>query len=205
MAPVPTIQKKKEQQAQPMMVAASEVIDDYGNTLDYTIRKQRRTNRDHDSRITTNRQHAQQYESKVSDCKLIYRDVFPGRKYKLTLSDTTWMGGGNVCTIGYTVGESFTQIDSWDEAPEDNVFDVEMPVVQAVDTMEVRMEGASESVRGYIEDNTTSSSILSSIAKLIDQVTDLISGQDKLEDDVEQIQRDISSLDSRVTALEEAE
>ena len=152
MAPIP--QKKKpqlQQQISQKTVSTDNVFDSFGRSLASTLRKQRRTNQDHDERITTNRQHAQQYESDIQKDKLIYRDVFPGRKYKLTLSDTTWMGGDNVCTIGYTVGDTFTQISSTAEAPEDNAFEIEMPTVAAVDTLEIRLVGASDTVRGYIE------------------------------------------------------
>lgn len=203
MAPVPTIQKKKQQTQIFVPTTTGEVVDDLGVPLDYTLRKQKRTNRDHDSRITTNRQHSQQYESKMTDNKLIYRDVFPGRKYKLTLSDTTWMGDSNVCTIGYTVGDTFTQLSSTAEAPEDNVFDVEIPVVQAIDSLEVRMIGASDTVRGYLEDTTSASGILNKIAQILDDIIGLGGRIDALEAAVGIPYTGTDSLDDRVSALEQ--
>lgn len=199
MAPVPTIQKKKQQQAQPTGVAAADVYDDLGRPLDSLLRRQKRTDRRQQEDITVNRQHAAQYESDTQKNKLIYRDVFPGRKYKLTLSDTTWMGDDNVVRIGYTFNEVFTQLSVTASAPENNVFAIDLTDsnIVAVDTLEIRLEGATEKVRSYLEDDTTPSSLSGAIARLLDSVADLISGQDSLQDAID-------DLDRRVTALEEA-
>ena len=199
MAPVPTIQKKRQQQAQPTGVAASDVYDDLGRPLDSLLRRQKRTDRRQREDITVNRQHAAQYESDTQKNKLIYRDVFPGRKYKLTLSDTTWMGDDNVVRIGYTFNEVFTQLSVTASAPENNVFAIDLTDsnIVAVDTLEIRLEGATDKVRSYLEDDTTSSSLSGAIARLLDSVADLISGQNSLQDAID-------DLDRRVTALEEA-
>ena len=199
MAPVPTIQKKRQQQAQPTGVAASDVYDDLGRPLDSLLRRQKRTDRRQREDITVNRQHAAQYESDTQKNKLIYRDVFPGRKYKLTLSDTTWMGDDNVVRIGYTFNDLFTQLTVTASAPENNVFAIDLTDsnIVAVDTLEIRLEGATGKVRSYLEDDTTSSSLSGAIARLLDSVSDLISGQDSLQDAID-------DLDRRVTALEEA-
>lgn len=199
MAPVPTIQKKRQQQAQPTGVAASDVYDDLGRPLDSLLRRQKRTDRMQREDITINRQHAAQYESDTQKNKLIYRDVFPGRKYKLTLSDTTWMGDDNVVRIGYTFNEVFTQLSVTASAPENNVFAIDLTDsnIVAVDTLEIRLEGATAKVRSYLEDDTTSSSLSGAIARLLDSVADLISGQESLQDAID-------DLDRRVTALEEA-
>lgn len=202
MAPIPTIQKNRAQQPRKVVVSTDDVYDELGRSLTSLQRKQRRTDNTQTDNITVNSQHAQQYESKTSDNKLVYRDVFPGRKYKLTLSDTTWMGGANVVTIGYTVGSTFTQISSTATAPEDNVFEIEIPTVQVVDTLEVRLIGASNTVRGYIEDTTTTSSIKAAIVEILEKIADLISGQESLEGEIQNINLEISSLDDRVTALE---
>ena len=198
MAPVPTIQKKKQQQSQPTGVATSDVYDDLGRPLDSLLRRQKRTDRRQREDITVNRQHATQYESDTQKNKLIYRDVFPGRKYKLTLSDTTWMGDGNVVRIGYTFNEVFTQLSVTASAPENNVFAIDLTDsnIVAVDTLEIRLEGATGKVRSYLEDDTTSSSLSGAIARLLDSVSDLISGQESLQDAID-------DLDRRVTALEE--
>lgn len=199
MAPVPTLQKKRQQQAQPTGVAASDVYDDLGRPLDSLLRRQKRTDRRQREDITINRQHAAQYESDTQKNKLIYRDVFPGRKYKLTLSDTTWMGDDNVVRIGYTFNEVFTQLSVTASAPENNVFAIDLTDsnIVAVDTLEIRLEGATGKVRSYLEDDTTSSSLSGAIARLLDSVADLISGQNSLQDAID-------DLDRRVTALEEA-
>lgn len=199
MAPVPTLQKKRQQQAQPTGVAASDVYDDLGRPLDSLLRRQKRTDRRQREDITVNRQHAAQYESDTQKNKLIYRDVFPGRKYKLTLSDTTWMGDDNVVRIGYTFNEVFTQLSVTASAPENNVFTIDLTDsnIVAIDTLEIRLEGATGKVRSYLEDDTTSNSLSGAIARLLDSVSDLISGQDSLQDAID-------DLDRRVTALEEA-
>ena len=199
MAPVPTLQKKRQQQSQPTGVAASDVYDDLGRPLDSLLRRQKRTDRRQREDITVNRQHATQYESDTQKNKLIYRDVFPGRKYKLTLSDTTWMGDDNVVRIGYTFNEVFTQLSVTASAPENNVFAIDLTDsnIVAVDTLEIRLEGATGKVRSYLEDDTTSSSLSGAIARLLDSVSDLISGQKSLQDAID-------DLDRRVTALEEA-
>ena len=199
MAPVPTLQKKRQQQAQPTGVAAADVYDDLGRPLDSLLRRQKRTDRRQREDITINRQHAAQYESDTQKNKLIYRDVFPGRKYKLTLSDTTWMGDDNVVRIGYTFNEVFTQLSVTASAPENNVFAIDLTDsnIVAVDTLEIRLEGATGKVRSYLEDDTASSSLSGAIARLLDSMADLISGQESLQDAID-------DLDRRVTALEEA-
>lgn len=202
MAPIPQKKKTRPRQAGPVRVSTDNVVDEYGQTLTYLQARQNRVDRDQTRKTAINRQHAAQYESDINKNKLIYRDVFPGRKYKLTLSDTSWMGGSNVVTIGYTVGDTFTQISSTATPPEDNVFSIEIPFVAAVDTLEIRLTGAGETVRSYIEDNTTSDSIGGAMARLIDSVADLISGQDDLEDDIREIKDKLQELDDRVTALE---
>jgi hypothetical protein len=209
MAPIPPRISKRQQLPQQRATSTADVYDELGRPLDSLLRRQKRTDRQQREDITINRQHAAQYDSDVSKGKLIYRDVFPGRKYKLTLSDTTWMGGDNVCTIGYTVGDTFTQISSTAEAPEDNAFEIEMPTVAAVDTLEIRLVGASDTVRGYIEDCTTSDSISGAITRLFDAVADLIEGQGDLEDDIQDIKDDIRNIketladhEERITALE---
>lgn len=203
MAPIPPKEKAQlPQQPKPQAVSTNNVYDGLGRSLSSTLRKQKWTNKDHDSRITTNRQHASQYESDLQKDKLIYRDVFPGRKYKLTLSDTTWMGGSNVVTVGYTVANTFTQIFSTAEAPEDNVFEIEIPVVSAVDTLEIRLIGASDTVRGYLEDYTSSSGLGGIIERIVDAIGELALGLDDINDQIDDLQDQIDDLDIRVTALE---
>lgn len=206
MAPVPTLQKKRQTQPQQLRATSTaDVYDELGRPLDSLLRRQKRTDRQQREDITINRQHAAQYDSDVSKGKLIYRDVFPGRKYKLTLSDTTWMGGSDVVRIGYTYDGEFTQISVTAEAPEDNTFEIELPAVQAIDTLEVRLEGAGDTVRGYLEDSTETGSIKKAIIEILEKIRDLIAGQESLEDDISRIDREISSLDDRVTALEDAQ
>ena len=206
MAPIPPrISKRQTQPQQLRATSTADVYDELGRPLDSLIRRQKRTDRQQREDITVNRQHAAQYDSDVSKGKLIYRDVFPGRKYKLTLSDTTWMGEGNVVRIGYTYDGEFTQISVTAEAPEDNTFEIELPAVQAVDTLEVRLEGAGDTVRGYLEDSTETGSIKKAIIEILEKIRDLIAGQESLEDDISRINGEISSLDDRVTALEDAQ
>lgn len=202
MAPIPTIQKNRPQQPRQVAVSTDDVYDELGRSLTSLQRKQRRTDNTQTDNITVNRQHAQQYESKTSDNKLVYRDVFPGRKYKLTLSDTTWMGGDNVVTIGYTVSNTFTQISSTATAPEDNVFDIEIPTVAAVDTLEIRLIGATDTVRSYLEDSTSASGILNKIAQILEDIIGLGNRIDAIETAVGIPYTGTDSLDDRVTALE---
>lgn len=205
MAPIPPRISKRQQLPQQRATSTADVYDELGRPLDSLLRRQKRTDRQQREDITVNRQHAAQYDSDVSKGKLIYRDVFPGRKYKLTLSDTTWMGEGNVVRIGYTYDGEFTQISVTAEAPEDNTFEIELPEVQAIDTLEVRLEGAGDTVRGYLEDSTETGSIKKAIIEILEKIRDLIAGQESLEDDISRIDREISSLDDRVTALEDAQ
>lgn len=205
MPPIPQKIKKAPQIHTQKDVQASNVYDDYGRSLDSLLRSQTRTNRDQEQKSIINRQHATQYESDIINNRLVYRDVFPGRKYKITLSDTTWMGGTSIVTIGYTVGSTFTQISSTAEAPEDNVFEIEIPLVSEVDSLEIRLVGAKSIVKGYIEDSTSSDSISGAIARILDSVEELISGQNSLKDDVRELKDKIEELDERVTALEQAQ
>lgn len=199
MAPIPTQTKKKLQQTAQQNVSASDVYDSFGRPLDSLLRRQKRTNKDQEEKSTINRQHASQYESDLQKDKLIYRDVFPGRKYKLNLSDTTWMGGANVVTIGYTVGNTFTVIYSTAEAPEGNMFEIEIPVVSAVDTLEIRLVGAASTVRSYIEDATTSGSISEALTRLIDSII----GDGGMKDDIREIKETLQDHEERIKALEE--
>lgn len=199
MAPIPPrISKRQTQPQQLRATSTADVYDELGRPLDSLLRRQKRTDRQQREDITINRQHAAQYDSDVSKGKLIYRDVFPGRKYKLTLSDTTWMGGSDVVRIGYTYDGGFTQISVTAEAPEDNTFEIELPAVQAIDTLEVRLEGAGDTVRGYLEDSTETGSIKKAIIEILEKIRDLIEGQEELKDDVQ-------DLDRRVRALEDAQ
>lgn len=202
MAVIPPKSQKVPKRTHRQNVSTDEVIDEYGYSLSYILRKQKYVDVKQDDNTTVATQHAALNTSDTQQNKLIFRDVFPGHKYKLTLSDTSWMGGSNVCTIGYTVGNTFTQISSTATAPEDNVFDVEIPVVSVVETLEVRLVGASNTVRGYLEDSTTSSSISGSIANILQALADLISGQSSLSGDVRQLQQDVADLVSRVGTLE---
>lgn len=211
MAPIPTRQKKNRQQPRQAAVPASDVYDDMGRPLDLLMRRQKRTDRQQREDITINRQHAQQYESDQQKNKLVYRDVFPGRKYKLTLNDTRWMGDENVVRIGYTVDDEFTLISVTAEAPQDNTFEINLDELDltVIDTLEIQLIGASEKVRGYLEDNTSSGSISQAITRILDSVADLISGQDDLEERIAALERAVGipytsqhDLDTRVTDLE---
>ena len=206
MAPIPQKQKVRPKQARPVTVPTSNVYDNLDRTLDTLLRKQKRTDRQQREDITVNRQHAQQYESDTQKNNLIYRDVFPGRKYKLTLSDITWIDGDNVLTIGYVVGDTFNSI-SFDQ--DGNEFSFELPSVAAIDYVEIRLTGASNSVRGYLEDNTSASGIWNKIKELIQDILGLKNRIETLENQVSQMQSDISGindeisgLDNRVSALE---
>lgn len=204
MPPIPTKQKNIHKKQVQRDVQASNVYDSYGRSLDYLLQSQNRTNQEQKRQGIVNRQHALQYDSSISNNKLIYRDVFPGRKYKLTLSDTSWMGGTSMVTAGYTINSMFTQIFSTAEAPEDNVFEIEIPAVQAIDSLEIRLVGAKSIVKGYIDDSTSSDSISGAIARILDSVAELISGQNSLKDDVRELKDKVKELDERVTALEQA-
>lgn len=202
MAPVPTIRKKQKPAAQkPVTVETDNVYDEYGRSLTSLLHKQNRTDAKQSDNITVNRQHAQQNESNTRKNNLIYRDVFPGRKYKLYLSDTTWITGSNTVTIGYVAGDTFTQI-LYDR--DGNEFSFEIPSVSAVDYVEVRLTGATDSVRGYLEDNTSASGIMNKIAQILDDIIGLGNRVTSLETQLSTIQNDISDLDNRVTALENA-
>lgn len=199
MAPIPTIQKNRPQQPRQVVVSTDDVYDELGRSLTSLQRKQRRTDNTQTDNITVNRQHAQQYESKTSDNKLVYRDVFPGRKYKLTLSDITWITGSNTVTIGWTVGDTFTSIN-YDQ--DGNVFSFELGNEPAIDTVEVRLVGASSTVRGYLEDCTSASGILNKIAQILEDIIGLGNRIDAIETAVGIPYTGTDSLDDRVTALE---
>ena len=203
MAPIPTKQKKKQTiAAMDERVSTANVYDYYGRSLDRLMRKQKNVDRKQSDNITINRQHASQYESDIEINKLVYRDVFPGKKYKLTLSDTTWMGGDNVVRIGYTVDDTFTQISVTASAPEDNVFNIELPSVAAIDTLEIRLEGAEDTVRGYLEDNTSSTSLWAKIADILTDIGAIKDRLDTLEAAVGIPYTGTDTLDDRVTDLE---
>lgn len=186
-------------QAGPVYVSTDNVIDDLGRNLTSLHQRQRRIDKDLDKNTTIARQHASQYESDMQKSKLVYRDVFPARKYVLTLSDTRWITEGNKVQIGYTVDDEFTQIGSdITEPPEENKVEFTLPVVAAVDTVEVRLVGAGEKVRGYLEDTSTVGSVSQAIQSLID----LITGDGGLNSRVSELEEQFADLEERVEALE---
>lgn len=212
MAPIPPRLTKRQTQPQQGAISTADVYDELGRPLDSLLRRQKRTDRQQREDITINRQHAAQYESDKRTGTLIYRDVFPGRKYKLTLSDTTWITAGSTAAIGYTASGQFTLLMTLTEPPEDNLVEIELPGVHAIDTLEVRLSGAPGKVRGYLEDDTSSSSILDKIKDIVELITGSGGLSERMEtveqqlssisDDITDIKSDISDLDDRVTALE---
>lgn len=198
MAPVPTI-KKKQEQAQPTIINTADVYDEYGRSLDLRLRQQRRTDSAQQEGISANSQHAKKSVGDILKNRIVYRDVFPGRKYRVTLNDTSWMGEGNSVTIGYTVGYAFTEILVTEEAPEGNVFEFDLPLVPVIDTLQLRFAGTSKSVRGYLEDCTSSSSVID----VVDKIIDALSGDNGLEKKVSKLEDDIEALEKRVKDLED--
>jgi prefoldin subunit 5 len=202
MAPIPQVIKKKPTRAQTTTVGADNVIDDFGRTLTYLQRRQKSLDQQQDKNTTVARQHAAQNESDNKNT-LVYRDVFPGRKYKLALNDVLWIGGDNTLTIGYTVDNEFTPIEY---KQDENEFQFQIPpTIQKVDTIEVRMTGVSESIRGYMEDDSASSSLWDKIKELIQEILGLKEKIEDLEEQISSINDAIADLDERVTALEEKE
>jgi chaperonin cofactor prefoldin len=200
MAPIPPKPKKQTRQAGPVYVSTDNVIDDLGRNLTSLNQRQSRINKDQEKNTTIARQHASQYESDMQNSKLVYRDVFPARKYVLTLSDTRWIAEGNKVQIGYTVDDEFTQIGSdITEPPEENKVEFTLPVVAAVDTVEVRLVGAEEKVRGYLEDTSTAGSVSQALEKLVEWIM----GDDGINARVTELERQVADLEERVKALED--
>ena len=198
MPPIPHTQKKKKVQLPPKPLSTDDVTDDMGRTLTTLLRSQKRTDLGQTTSITVARQHASQNESSQKQRALIFRDVFPGRKYNLTLSDTTWIVGSATITIGYTVGDTFTPIAV--DPPEDNTYVIEIPAVQAVDTLEARLTGAPDKVRGYLEDATTSNSILDKIKEIVE----LITGTDGINSKISALQSSVSTINDSISGINDS-
>ena len=204
MAPIPPKITQKPKRAQTQTVSTDNVIDDLGRTLTFLHGRQRTLDRRQDKDTTIARQHAAQSDTD-SKLRLIFRDVFPGQKYKLMLNKYSWIGGSDNVTIGYTVGSDFTTLFVISEPPESGVVEISLEDVEEIDTLEAHLAGAPDGVRGYLEDTTEVGSIKKAIIEILEKIRDLISGQETINQKISDIQGDISDLDDRVSALEDKE
>lgn len=204
MAPIPPKITQKPKRAQTQTVSTDNVIDDLGRTLTFLHGRQRTLDRRQDKDTTIARQHAAQSDADTK-LRLIYRDVFPGQKYKLSFNKYSWIGGSDTVTIGYTVGSDFTTLFVISEPPESGAVEISLEDVEEIDTLEAHLSGAPEGVRGYLEDTTEVGSIKKAIIEILEKIRDLISGQETINQKISDIQGDISDLDDRVTALEDKE
>lgn len=204
MAPVPHPKKKSLQPVQQRYVSTTHVIDEIGRNLSQLLKTQSKTDKKQNKNITITSQHAKRGESDKNSNTITFRDVFPGRKYILTLSSTSWMGDENVVEIGYTVDDEYNLLETFDEAPEDG-FSIDLTELDGIDTLDVKLVGAEGTIRGYLEDETESSGLLDKIKEIVEKVAEIISDQGKLKRDIEDLQEQCEDLDERVTALEEEE
>jgi len=194
MIPVP---KKKKSNAQTRtIVSADNVYDSSGNSLSYRLSQQNRTNRIQSKNTDIARQHATRSDADDNGQKFIFRDVFPYRKYNLIFNTGQWLNLADAsATVGYTLDGEFYMLFVITERPEHREVEVDLSSVPDIDTVEVRLVGAPENIRGYLEDNV-------SAGDLQGQLDDLIERIGALEEAVGIPYTGTDTLDERVTALE---
>lgn len=211
MAPIPQKQKMNLQQPQQVTVSTDNVIDDYGRTLTTLHRKQKRLDQQQTEKTIIARQHASQGDDEVVSGKIIYRDIFPGRKYLLTFNSTSWLGSGASLQVGWTRPNEYHDVitPATEPIPDNQVeIDLTDPEVDytGVESIEVRLYGAPEGVKGYLIDCTDTKSLLDAVTDLIENV---IGGDNGLEARIAALEEAVGipytgtdTLDNRVTDLE---
>lgn len=196
MAPIPQKQKKKLQQPQQVTVSTDNVIDDYGRTLTTLHRKQKQLDQEQTEKTIVASQHATRSDADENNKKFIFRDVFPYRKYKLIFNTGQWLNLADAsATVGYTLDGEFYQLFVIVERPEHREVEVDLTNVPDIDTVEVRLVGAPENIRGYLEDCVSSGDIQI-------QINDIINRIEALEEAVGIPYSGTDTLDTRVTDLE---
>lgn len=190
MTPIPPKQRKKPHKSQPTIVSADNVFDGFGYSMSDRLAQQKRTNRTQAEKTTVSLQHSARSDADDNGKKFIFRDVFPYRKYKLTFNTGQWLNLADAsATVGYTLDGDFYQLLVITSRPEHRQVDVDLSSVPDIDTLEVRLVGAPEGIRGYLEDGTDLGALDDTIAEI--------------QEAIEQIQEAIEDLDERVTALED--
>lgn len=221
-APIPHKQKKQVRTTQ-TNVSTNNVYDEFGRSMTSVISSQKRTNKKQQNDITVARQHARKNESSNNGV-IVFRDIFPGMKYKLIISDTTWVSADNTLKVGYYVGEEYTLISEYTSSPENNTIELDLSDVSAVDYLRVDVS-TDETIDAYLEDYTETSSILGAITEIVENIAEIVTGLGEIRNNITalqnsvtalqnnygsiqnsilEIQGDISDLDERVTALENA-
>lgn len=197
MIPVSKKQKKPNRHSR-VVVSADNVFDSNGNSLSYRLSQQNRINRIQSKNTTIARQHATRSDADDNGQKFIFRDVFPYRKYNLVFNTGQWLNlAGASATLGYTLEGEFYELMVITSRPEHRQVEVNLTNVPDVDTVEVRLVGAPENIRGYLEDSMSAGDLQS-------QINDIMQRLEALDEAVGIPYTGTDTLDDRVTALENA-
>jgi hypothetical protein len=199
MAPIPHVHKKKPQ-ARTTSVSTDNVYDTLGNSMSQLLRKQSYSNKTQSSDIKVARQHARK-NGACSNTSIIFRDVFPGMKYKINLNDTSWVSDDKHLQVGYNVGKEFHILEDHTEPPEDNLIELELPSVNSIDYMEIRIP-SGQNLEAYLEDTSETGSIWDKIADLIAEIMGLSDENEQLNERIEELERIVQDHESRIAALE---
>ena len=199
MAPIPHIQKKKPQTST-KSVSTDNVYDTFGNSMSQLLRKQSYSNKTQSSDIKVARQHARK-NGAGSNTSIIFRDVFPGMKYKINLNDTSWVSDDKHLQVGYNVGKEFHILEDHTEPPEDNLIELELPSVNSIDYMEIRIP-SGQNLEAYLEDASETGSIWDKITDLIAEIMGLSDENEQLNERIEELERIVQDHESRIAALE---
>ena len=202
MAPIPHVQKKKPQ-ARTANVSTDNVYDTLGNSMSQLLRKQSYNNKTQGSDIRVARQHARK-NGASSSTSIIFRDVFPGMKYKIHLNDASWVSDEKHLQVGYNANKEFHILEDHDhtEPPEDNLIELELPSdVDPIDYMEIRIP-SGQNLEAYLEDATETGSIWEKIADLITDIIGLSDENKELKERIEELERIAKDHEERISALE---
>lgn len=200
MAPIPHVQKKKPQ-ARNASVSTDNVYDTLGNSMSQLLRKQSYNNKTQGSDIKVARQHARK-NGASSSTSIIFRDVFPGMKYKIHLNDASWVSDEKHLQVGYNTNREFHILEDHTEPPAENLIELELPSdVDPIDYMEIRIP-VGQNLEAYLEDTSETGSIWSKIADLISDIMGLSDENEELKERIEELERIVQDHEDRIAALE---
>ena len=201
MAPIPHVQKKKPQ-ARPTNVSTDNVYDNLGKSMSQLLRSQSYNNNTQRGDIRVARQYARKNDSSLST-SIIFRDVFPGMKYKIHLNNASWVSEEKHLQVGYNVDREFHILEDHTEPPAENLIELELPSdVDSIDYMEIRIPSGQD-LEAYLEDATETGSIWEKIADLITDIMGLSDENKELKERIEELERIAKDHEERISALED--
>lgn len=186
MPPIPHVQKKKPQ-ARTTSVSTDNVYDNLGKSMSQLLRNQSYNNATQSGNIKTVSQNARKGSSDGAS-SIIFRDVFPGIMYRIHLAGTSWISDDSHLLVGYSVNNTFTMLEEHTEPPEDNLIELQLPHVDAIDYMEIRIP-SGRTLQAYLEDTADAAEVWETIDDLLRRI--------------EELERITQDHEERISALED--